>query len=107
MTKTITLAHGNGGAENNEFIKGVFYEAFKNEILEKVSQSRKWWSWKQWEHTKEEIADIAIYLIRICMKLDINLEEAILNKMTKNEKKYPVETSRGGSKKYSKSRENR
>jgi len=35
MTKTITLAHGNGGAENNELIKEVFYEAFKNEILEK------------------------------------------------------------------------
>ena len=58
-------------------------------------------------NTKEEIADIAIYLIRICMKLDINLEEAILNKMTKNEAKYPIGTSRGGSKKYSKSRENR
>ncbi|TLS73167.1 nucleotide pyrophosphohydrolase [Aliarcobacter thereius] len=59
------------------------------------------------EHTKEEIADIAIYLIRICMKLEINLEDAILNKMTKNEAKYPSETSQGGSKKYSKSRENR
>ena len=35
MTKTITLAHGNGGAENNELIKEVFYDAFKNEILEK------------------------------------------------------------------------
>ncbi len=35
MTKTITLAHGNGGAENNELIKEVFYEAFKNDILEK------------------------------------------------------------------------
>ena len=35
MTKTITLAHENGGAENNELIKEVFYEAFKNEILEK------------------------------------------------------------------------
>lgn len=31
------------------------------------------------EHTKEEVADIAIYLIRICMKLDIDLEDAILN----------------------------
>ncbi len=41
------------------------------------------------------------------MKLDIDLEDAILNKMTKNEAKYPVETSFGGSKKYSKSRENR
>ncbi|HJE02298.1 MULTISPECIES: nucleotide pyrophosphohydrolase [Arcobacteraceae] len=59
------------------------------------------------EHTKEEVADIAIYLIRICMKLDIDLEEAILNKMIKNELKYPSETSQAGSKKYSKSRENR
>ncbi|MDX4038500.1 nucleotide pyrophosphohydrolase [Aliarcobacter skirrowii] len=59
------------------------------------------------EHTKEELADIAIYLIRICMKLDIDLEKAILNKMTKNEAKYPAEISQGGSKKYSKSRENR
>ncbi|MCT7493241.1 nucleotide pyrophosphohydrolase [Aliarcobacter cryaerophilus] len=59
------------------------------------------------EHTKEELADIAIYLIRICMKLEIDLEKAILNKMTKNEAKYPAETSQGGSKKYSKSREDK
>jgi NTP pyrophosphatase (non-canonical NTP hydrolase) len=59
------------------------------------------------EHTKEEVADVAIYLIRICMQLNINLEDAIMNKMTKNEIKYPVETSMGGSKKYSKSRENK
>ena len=35
MTKTITLACGNGGEENNELISKVFYKAFKNEILEK------------------------------------------------------------------------
>ena len=35
MTKTITLAHGNGGAENNELINKVFYKAFKNDILSK------------------------------------------------------------------------
>lgn len=35
MKKTITLAHGNGGAENNELIENIFYKAFKNEILEK------------------------------------------------------------------------
>ena len=35
MTKTITLAQGNGGEENNELIKQVFYKAFKNEILER------------------------------------------------------------------------
>lgn len=33
--KTVTLAHGNGGQENNELIKEVFYNAFKNEILER------------------------------------------------------------------------
>ena len=42
------------------------------------------------EHAKEEIADIAVYLIRLCMKLDIDLEEAIVEKMKKNEKKYPL-----------------
>lgn len=33
--KTITLAHGNGGQENNELISKIFYKAFENEILEK------------------------------------------------------------------------
>lgn len=57
-------------------------------------------------HTKEEVADIAIYLLRICMKLDIDLEEAIHKKMDKNEAKYPVESSKADQKKYSKSRQN-
>ncbi len=35
MDKQIKLAHGNGGSENNELITKVFYEAFKNDILEK------------------------------------------------------------------------
>ncbi|MDF1878954.1 hydrogenase expression/formation protein HypE [Sulfurimonas sp. SAG-AH-194-C20] len=35
MTKTITIAHGNGGEENNELIKSVFYKHFKNDILAK------------------------------------------------------------------------
>jgi len=35
MTKTVTIAHGNGGEENNELIKNIFYKHFKNEILEK------------------------------------------------------------------------
>ncbi|WP_458699420.1 hydrogenase expression/formation protein HypE [Sulfurospirillum sp. 1307] len=33
--KTITLAHGNGGQENNELIEGVFYKHLKNEYLVK------------------------------------------------------------------------
>ncbi len=42
------------------------------------------------EHAKQEVADIAIYLIRLCIKLDIDLEEAIIEKMKLNEKKYPL-----------------
>lgn len=52
------------------------------------------------QHAKEEVADIAIYLIRMCMKLDINLEEAIFEKMQKNIEKYPVEKVKGSAKKY-------
>lgn len=50
---------------------------------------------------EEEIADVAIYLLRLCMKLDIDLEEAILSKMKKNEEKYPVDKAKGSAKKYS------
>jgi hydrogenase expression/formation protein HypE len=35
VTQTITLAQGNGGAENAELISKIFYQHFKNEILEK------------------------------------------------------------------------
>lgn len=55
------------------------------------------------EHAKQEIADIAIYLIRICMKLDIDLEEAIIEKMKLNEKKYPLIDEEGEKIIYNKS----
>ena len=35
MNKTITLSMGNGGEENNELIKNIFYRYFKNDILTK------------------------------------------------------------------------
>ena len=35
MNKIITIAHGNGGEENNELIKNIFYKHFVNDILEK------------------------------------------------------------------------
>lgn len=47
------------------------------------------------EHLKEEIADIAVYLLRICMAYEIDLEEAIVEKMKKNEKKYPLFDNNG------------
>jgi NTP pyrophosphatase (non-canonical NTP hydrolase) len=52
------------------------------------------------EKISEEIADVAIYLIRLCQKLNINLLEIIKSKMEKNNSKYPVNKSKGNSKKY-------
>jgi len=57
---------------------------------------------KKLEHLKEEIADVAVYLLRICMSYDINLEEAIVSKMKKNELKYPLLDKEGKVIDYSK-----
>jgi len=54
------------------------------------------------EHLKEEVADIAVYLLRICMAYDIDLEDAIVSKMKKNEIKYPLNDADGNRIEYGK-----
>jgi NTP pyrophosphatase (non-canonical NTP hydrolase) len=48
----------------------------------------------------DEIADVQMYLARLADKLDINIGEAIEQKINKNEAKYPAEKVRGSAKKY-------
>jgi dCTP diphosphatase len=48
----------------------------------------------------DEIADVQMYLSRLADKLDINIGEAIEQKIVKNEAKYPAEKVKGSSKKY-------
>ena len=48
----------------------------------------------------EEIADIFNYAFRLCSILSIDPKEAIMGKIRLNEEKYPVEKSKGSSKKY-------
>ena len=55
---------------------------------------------KQLDSIRSEVADIAMYLIRFCDVLKINLEEAIEEKFIENGNKYPIELSKGRSKKY-------
>ncbi|MCR4436873.1 MAG: nucleotide pyrophosphohydrolase [Clostridiales bacterium] len=52
------------------------------------------------EKVKEEIADISAYLLMLSHDLGINLNQAILEKIKKNERKYPLEKSRGRHNKY-------
>lgn len=49
---------------------------------------------------EEEVADIFIYLLRIVHKSNIDLQQAVENKMIKNAEKYPIDKSKGSSKKY-------
>ena len=55
---------------------------------------------KKLEEIKEEIADIMIFLIYLCHGLNIDLAQAVENKIKINEKKYPIEKAKGSSKKY-------
>jgi NTP pyrophosphatase (non-canonical NTP hydrolase) len=48
-----------------------------------------------------EAADVFLYLLQLCDKLDIDLLDAAQRKLVANGEKYPVEKSRGSSKKYS------
>lgn len=52
------------------------------------------------ESVKQEVADVAVYLLRLCDLLHIDLQSAIEHKMLLNAAKYPVEKSKGHARKY-------
>ena len=52
------------------------------------------------DNVKEEMADIFIYLLSLADVLDINLKDAVINKIDKNKEKYPIDKSYGSCKKY-------
>lgn len=47
-----------------------------------------------------EAADVLLYLLQLCDKLQINLLEAARLKLLVNAEKYPVDRARGSSQKY-------
>jgi dCTP diphosphatase len=47
-----------------------------------------------------EMADVLLYLVRLADRLDVDLAQAARNKIARNAEKYPVEKSRGSSRKY-------
>ena len=52
------------------------------------------------EKIKEELADILAYSFLLADKYELNIKDIILEKVKKNAIKYPVEKSKGNSKKY-------
>ena len=52
------------------------------------------------ESIGDEIADVVIYSLRLCSVLNLDIIDLIENKIESNKKKYPVEKSKGSSRKY-------
>lgn len=52
------------------------------------------------ERIKEELADVIAYGLMLAHKHDIDVKEAVLEKIAKNATKYPVEKAKGTAKKY-------
>lgn len=50
---------------------------------------------KDWEQIGNEVADVFWYLVEFCDSAGLDLKEVVVNKMAKNEKKYPVEKFNG------------
>jgi NTP pyrophosphatase (non-canonical NTP hydrolase) len=48
----------------------------------------------------EEVADVAIYLLRICQQHNLNFIDILSKKMESNSVKYPVDKSKGNARKY-------
>ena len=52
------------------------------------------------EKISEEVADIFYFLLRLAQKYEIDLSSELSKKISKNEKKYSIEKSKGSNKKY-------
>lgn len=61
---------------------------------------------KETAQVRQEIADVMIYLVRLADKLNVNIEQAVLEKIELNEKKYPIEFSKDNAIKYNKRAQN-
>ena len=67
----------------------------------------------QWDHkeksldkVKEELADVFLYATLMADHYHLNIEEIMLEKLKKNEEKYPANLVKGSAKKYNEYKEN-
>lgn len=48
----------------------------------------------------DEVADVGIYLLRLCDVLDVDLLDAVAQKVARNEQRYPLEQACSTAEKY-------
>ncbi|MGB5293295.1 MAG: nucleotide pyrophosphohydrolase [Lysobacterales bacterium] len=86
--KNLCMALGVEVSELTEHFQWLTEEQSKNLPAEKL------------EEVATELADTLLYLVRLADKLEVDLLTAARDKIKLNEQKYPVDKSRGNSKKY-------
>jgi NTP pyrophosphatase (non-canonical NTP hydrolase) len=52
------------------------------------------------EKIKEELADVFAYALLLAEKHNLDVKQLVLDKISKNNQKYPVDKAKGSSKKY-------
>ena len=62
----------------------------------------QWDSCFKKEDVCDELADVLTHCIMLADKIDVSIEDIVLNKLEKSKKKYPVNKARGVSTKYDK-----
>ena len=75
--------------------KSISIEA--NELLECFQWDEEHYNL---DDVKDELADVLVYCVDMLDRLNLDADEIINAKMTKNELKYPVEKARKKNKKY-------
>lgn len=75
--------------------KSICIEA--SELLEVFQWSDKE---KSLDKVKEELADVFLYATLMADHYGLNIEDIMMEKLLKNEEKYPVNKVKGSSKKY-------
>lgn len=50
---------------------------------------------------RDELADVLMYLVRLASVLEVDLNQAVTDKLTKNAEKYPADLVRGSSRRPS------
>ena len=81
------------GTEAGELMEHFLWDD-NEEAIEKLNDSQRL------EEVKEELGDILIFSFLMAECLGEDVSDIMLNKIKKNEGKYPVEKSKGKSKKY-------
>jgi len=52
------------------------------------------------EHLCEELADVISYCVMLADRIDVSIEDIVMDKLEKTKRKYPVDKAKGVSTKY-------